>query len=183
LSKSKLLFVISLMFSIHFYGCDREGVKPTIGKAEIGEIPLQQSWQSTITFSDSGKTRAIVQAGRIRVFESRLETVLDSLVQIDFFDAEEIRTTKLNSHWGKVDDKSRDLYAYENVVVKNVDGVTLTTEKLMWRNIDRKITTDEFVTIVTPTEKIEGYGFESDQGLKNYTIFKITYITQASTLQ
>jgi len=37
--------------------------------------------------------------------------------------------------------------------------------------------TDKFVKIVSSKEIIEGYGFESDQNLRNYTIFNITYVT------
>ena len=41
----------------------------------------------------------------------------------------------------------------------------------------KKIVTDKFVKIITNDEIIEGYGFESDQDLQNYTIFNITYTT------
>ena len=33
------------------------------------------------------------------------------------------------------------------------------------------------IFMINKDEVIEGYGFESDQNLKNYTIFDITYIT------
>jgi len=50
---------------------------------------------------------------------------------------------------------------------------------LKWRDKDRKIVSDKFVTIDSPDEHIEGYGFESDQHLRNYVIYNITYITNA----
>ncbi len=53
----------------------------------------------------------------------------------------------------------------------------------MWRYSDRKIITDNFVTITTPTEVIKGFGFESDQHLENYTIFNITYVMLIDTVQ
>ncbi len=83
---------------------------------------------------------------------------------------------------GRVDDLNKDIYIYENVVVKNDSGMVLTTEKLMWRNADKKIWTDEFVKIKTKTEDIEGYGFESDQSLRNYTIYKVTLKTEGNGL-
>jgi hypothetical protein len=64
------------------------------------------------------------------------------------------------------------------VVAVNDSGVVLTSEEIIWRNKDKKITTDKFVTIESPDEIIQGYGFESDQQLKNYVIYNITYITR-----
>ena len=46
-----------------------------------------------------------------------------------------------------------------------------------------KIISDKFVTVISPTEKIQGYGFESDQSLKNYVIYNITYVTRPDTTQ
>jgi hypothetical protein len=51
----------------------------------------------------------------------------------------------------------------------------------MWKNKERKIVTNKFVTIISPKEKMQGYGLESDQGLRNYTIYNITYVTRLDT--
>ncbi len=51
-----------------------------------------------------------------------------------------------------------------------------------WRNSDKKIVSDKFVTITSPKEKIEGYGFESDQHLQNYVVYNITYITSRDSI-
>jgi len=50
----------------------------------------------------------------------------------------------------------------------------LRTERLFWTNATRKVHTDAFVDIVSATEHIMGQGMQSDQGLKNYEIFKVT---------
>lgn len=52
---------------------------------------------------------------------------------------------------------------------------------MMWRNKDRKIVSDKFVTVISPNETIQGYGFESDQSLQNYVIYNITYVTRSDT--
>jgi LPS export ABC transporter protein LptC len=67
------------------------------------------------------------------------------------------------------------MYAIDNVVAENDSGTVLKTNELMWRNSDQKIITDKFVTITSPKEVIQGYGLESDQQLKNYKIFNVTY--------
>jgi hypothetical protein len=50
----------------------------------------------------------------------------------------------------------------------------LKTEELKWVNSKRKIVTDKYVEITSPTEEIRGYGLESDQSLKDYVIFRVS---------
>lgn len=61
------------------------------------EMPSQESWNSKITFSDSGKIKAVLIAGQIRVFEQSKETLLDSNVTVYFYDKFENQTTTLTS--------------------------------------------------------------------------------------
>lgn len=164
-------------------GCQSEKVKPVVDTS-LGEevLPAQESWNSTIFFTDSGKTKAVLDAGHLRVFSEKQETLLDSNIKVDFYDEEEFKTTTLTAKKGRVDDAAKNLWAIDSVVAVNDSGVTITTDELMWRNKDRKIVSDKFVTIITPKERIEGYGFESDQSLTNYVIYDITYVTRRDSL-
>jgi hypothetical protein len=45
------------------------------------------------------------------------------------------------------------------------------TDYIFWENRNRKVRGDRFVTITSPSERLQGYGFEADQDLKNYTVF------------
>lgn len=178
----KYLLLIIGLFVIT--GCQSEKVKPKVDPyLKVEELPDQESHHSQIFFSDSGKTTAVLTAGRIRVYYNQQLTLLDSNIRIDFFNPEQIVTTVLTSEKGRVDDMTKDLFAINNVIAENDSGVVLKTDELMWRNSDSKIITDKFVTITSPSEKIEGYGFESDQHLNNYTIFNITYVTRLDTVQ
>lgn len=170
-----------LFFLFILIGCEEEKVKPNINtNFSTEELPDQESWNSTIVFTDSGKTKAIMEAGHLRVYSSLQETLIDSGIKVDFFNELGIKSTTLTSVKGKVDDRTRDIYAIQNVVAKNDSGVVLKTEELIWRNNDQKIATDLPITITTPTEEIHGVGFESDQHLRNYIIYKITYVTTLS---
>jgi len=178
----KYLLLLSLPFL--FFFCATQKVKPKINSnINVAELPAQESWNTTITFTDSGKVQAVMKVGHLRMFTKRQETIIDGYQHVDFYNPMEIKTTTLTSLSGKVNDATKDLYAFEQVVAKNDSGTQLETELLMWRNKDQKIVTDKFVTITTPTEKIQGYGFESDQHLQNYKIFKPIYITTSDTLR
>ena len=175
-----LLLVI--IFSL-FFSCTKEKVEPTVNtKITSLEIPDQESWNSPVFFSDSGKTRAILYAGNLKVFSRTKETLLDSNIKIDFYNNDELKTTTLTSKRGRVDERTNDLYAMDSVIAKNDSGVVIRTDEMMWRNKDQKIVSEKFVTIDTPTEKIEGYGFESDQNLSNYVIYNITYVTNLDSI-
>jgi LPS export ABC transporter protein LptC len=168
-----------LFFSFLVFGCDEEKIKPTIDQSFQGDrLPAQESWNSTVFFTDSGRTKAILYAGYLQVFDDTKETLLDEGIKVDFYNEREIKSTTLTSKRGRVDETTNNLFAIDSVVAVNDSGVVLKSEEIVWRNKDRKITTDKFVVIESPDEIIQGYGFESDQQLKNYVIYNITYITR-----
>ncbi|MDP2364860.1 MAG: LPS export ABC transporter periplasmic protein LptC [Ignavibacteria bacterium] len=163
---------------ILFPYCSSKRVKPSIDANLITEeLPSQESWNSVITFTDSGKTKAILWAGHLQKYDDKRETFLDQNIKVDFYDQLEVHTSTLTSKKGRVEESTNNLYAIDSVVVFS-DSVTIKTDEMMWRNRDRKIVSDKFVTVISPQEIIQGYGFESDQNLKNYVIYNITYVTR-----
>lgn len=176
----KFIVFIFLSFLL-LLSCSSKRVKPLIDKSiKTEQLPSQESWNSTITFSDSGKIKAILWAGHLTKFDEKRETLMDDNIKVDFFDQQQVKTTTLTAKKGRVDEITNNLFAIDSVVVFN-DSVTIKTQEMMWRNKDRKIISDKFVTVLSPKEKIEGYGFESDQSLKNYVIYNITYVTRIDT--
>ncbi len=170
------VLIFSILFLFPF--CSSKRVKPSVdGKLSVEELPSQESWNSIITFSDSGKISAILYAGHLRKYDDKKETFLDQNIKVDFYDQNEVQTTTLTSIRGRVDETTNNLYAMDSVVVSS-DSVTIKTDEMMWRNKDRKIVSDKFVTVISPQEEIQGYGFESDQNLNNYVIYNITYVTR-----
>lgn len=62
------------------------------------------------------------------------------------------------------------------IVVAESKGRRLETQLLEWDNLRQKIYSTEYVTITTPTEIINGYGFESDPNLNEYKINRVSGI-------
>ena len=154
-------------------GCE-EKVKPSVAVVPQAALPSQESWRSTVTFSDSARIKAILWAGHIAVYSAEQFTLLSDSVHVDFYNEQEQHTSLLTARRGKVNDRTEDFDAYDNVVVISDSGTILHTDSLFWTNADRRIRTDAFVDIVSPREHIMGHGMVSDQGLKNYRIFKVT---------
>ena len=175
----KIFLPIILLLSL--ISCTGKDVKPKVDSSFIvEELPAQESWNSTVFFTDSGKTVAILYSGHLQLYNTRKETILEDGVKVEFFNSLEMRTTTLTSKRGRVDERTNDLYAIDSVVAVNDSGIVVRTDELKWRNRDQKIVSEKFVTIESPDEHIEGYGFESDQHLRNYVIYNITYITRAN---
>ncbi len=175
----KYIFVLFIFLTVA--GCSGEKVKPVVNSTlQVAKLPEYEGWDETVFFSDSGRTKAILYYNHLRKYDQPPETLLDT-IKVRFFNDRGTQTSVLTALKGRVNDLTDDLYAIDSVVAVSDSGVTLRTQELMWRNKDRKIVSDKFVTIISPKEKIQGYGFESDQSLSNYVINNITYVTRLDT--
>ena len=163
--------VIPIILILLFVACGEETKKADTSYNESKRIPVQESWNSTFKITENAQIKALVFSRVTRKFTDKRETLMDTL-KINFFDDLGVKTTTLTSLFGKIDDQTKNMFAKDSVVAFNQDGVKLETEELHWNNRTKKITTEKFVTITTKDEIIQGYGFESDQNLKNYEIFE-----------
>ena len=168
---NRLSLVCALLLGMN--GC-AEKVQPSIRPVATAELPTQESWRSTVVFSDSGQRSAILWAGHIAAYAQQRITLLGDSVHVDFFNENGRHSSLLTARRGKVNDVTHDLEVYENVVVVSDSGTTLKSERLFWNNTTRKIYTDAFVDIQSPRGHIMGHGMESDQGLKQYKIMRVT---------
>jgi len=171
--RSSVWIIVSLTVAFAFTSCE-EKVKPPVSTAFAGDIPTQESWNATITFTDSGRLSGILRAGHIAEFAEKRVTRLDSNLTVDFFDENQHHTSVLTARRGIVNDVTHDFEAHDNVVVVSDSGSILRTQELYWDNAARKIHTPAYVDLASPTEQIQGQGFESDETLKHYIFFKVT---------
>lgn len=171
----RLLFLIILGgVAAYLAACSNDKVEPPkIDITSADSIPSQESFNTTVTFSDSGRVKAILVAGRIRVFTKFNYTLVDSNAKVDFY-KDGVYSSTLTGRRGKIYDGTKDVEVYDDVKLVSQDGSVLTTNKLLWVNKTQRIKSDEFVRITTKTDDIQGYGFEADQNLKNYVIYKVS---------
>lgn len=155
-------------------GCNRTSAPVPSGSTAWRGMPDQESWNSTVTFSDSGRVSAILTAAHISRYDARRETMLDSGLVVDFYTKKVEHGSRLTARQGRVNDATKDLEAFGNVVFRSDSGTVVTTDYLFWDNARKKVRSDKFVRVVSPKEQLEGYGFEADQNLKNYVIFRVS---------
>jgi LPS export ABC transporter protein LptC len=107
------------------------------------------------------------------------QTQMSQGVKVRFFSREGKQTSVLTSDEGSVDEATNNLEARKNVIVISSDASKMKTDQLFWDNQRQLIYTPAFVQITTLKEKMQGHGFESDQSLKHYRVFRVTGQTQA----
>jgi LPS export ABC transporter protein LptC len=168
------LSVVLVAVALACLGCE-EKIKPSVLPGiDSQSLPQQESWNSKIVLSDSGRITAIIYATYVRVFQSPAETHLLDGIKVQFYDEKGNVSSVLTAQSGKVDENTKNLEAVGNVVVVSSDSTTLRTEKLSWDNKRQVVHTTEFIHINSPKERLQGYGFESDQHLQRYRIFKVS---------
>jgi LPS export ABC transporter protein LptC len=178
-----LLLLVSLTF---LASCANDAkVQPAVVPTVIPEEePSQTSFDTKIRFTNEGLSRAILGAGRIRVYDKRRQTVLDSSVQVDFFDREGKHSSVLTAGWANINDQTKFMVAYDSVKIVSDSGTTVYTDSLTWNNETQRINSPANVKIVEKSGRVTtGRGFESDQSLTNYKILKTMIVAPGSTLQ
>jgi len=82
--------------------------------------------------------------------------------------------TSLTAKYAIRYEREQKMEARNDVVVVNIKGEKLNTEKLIWDGIRRKIYTDAFVKITTDDQILMGNGLESDETFSEYEIKNLT---------
>lgn len=169
----KSIFIILLIL----ISCtnDKKEVRTLFSIDDVKDSPDQISYDFSVYFMDSSLVKAYLKADRARIYEKQKLTKLDSNVLVDFYSKENgKKVSNLVADSVTINDATKDMTAMGNVVVvSDSNKTTIRTSLLKWRNDTRKLTSDRYVKIVSPEQEIEGIGFESDETLKNYTIYKV----------
>lgn len=169
------LFLFSLLFIISCQKNEETKHGSQIQK-HLLEMPDQTAKNIQVDFIDTFFLKARLWAKTAQVYYSRKETILKESVRVEFYS----KTSKnvisiLTADSAKIDDATKDMFAFGRVVVVSDSPKTLLkTTQLQWKNQAQKLYSSEFIEIIRPEEEIRGYGFESDINLSNYKIFNVS---------
>lgn len=164
----------SFFLALFGIGCenDIEKVKLVTGK---DQMPIESAQGLDVIYSDSAVVKVKLKAKTMRRYGGEDPfTEMPEGIRVEFFDRDMQSKTTLTASKAIKKDKSQTMEASGNVEVINAKGEKLNTEHLVWNEITRKISSNEFVKISTNDKIIFGNGFESNQDFSNYRIFKIT---------
>jgi LPS export ABC transporter protein LptC len=144
------------------------------GKVAMGrENLVQESWVVKVILTESGIHRGIVQAAHEAEYKTKKgsEHHLDGGIRVTLFDVHGYATTTITAQKAVIHD-NHDIEAVGSVVMTSNEGAVIKTEYVKRSAADSMIRSDRPVTITRQKEIIRGEGFESDQALKKYRIFR-----------
>lgn len=166
------LFIVLMLL----VGCTQREQGTKVSNDPFVNAPAQMATNVTVTFSDSNTVKARLYASVGRVFEAELKTTMSGPVTVDFFDRDNHQpVARLTSDSCVIDDRTKNMTAIGHVrIVSLRRDLTLTTDELSWVEATRRIRTEREVLIETPAEKINGVGFESNQDLTSYRLWRVS---------
>ena len=161
------LFIFAI---IALYGC---------GKSEVKELleytgPLREFEMVESYHSEGDKVKTKMLADLVYEFKNGDREFPKGLYLEFYNEFGRLEATLKANHafYFKTEDKWR---ARGKVEVKNIEkNEQLTTEELFWKQADKKIFTDKFVTIREQGDVIYGVGLDAKDDLSEYTILKPT---------
>ncbi len=167
--KKPLFLVTAVLLALAGCGEVEEGSAPS---GSHKSLPEQESWDSEIILSESGRTTAIVKAKHLKRFQQTVE--IDEGLKVDFFDKDGSHSSVLTAEKGIIDQRTNNLKAIGNVVLISDEGVQLRTEQLRWDNRRGKVLAEGEVTVSTEQMTETGTGFEAYPDLKRWSMRHVT---------
>ncbi len=166
--------LIALLISLAAISCKND-------PGEVNAVTKKDSFALLTTlnvdmmYSDSARLKIHMTAPLVEDFGGyNPKTIFSKGVFVEFYDDSNRVNSSLKADYAERRDKEQIMVAKKDVVVVNIKGEQLNTEKLTWDGKRRKIYTDAFVKITTADQVIMGNGLESDETFTEYEIKDIT---------
>lgn len=135
--------------------------------------PIESSYDIKMIYTDSGKVRLILKSPLINYYVSDREyTEMPKGINVEFLDSVGNVSSMLSADYTISYDQSGIIEAKHNVVVMNLAGEKLYTERLIWDQNKHIIFTENRVMVVTPDKTLFGDGLTSDEKFNNWEILK-----------
>ncbi len=174
---SFLFFVITLSVVECFFSCKNSNKEIDSIMQKQTVFPSEQGQVVEILYTDSGLVRIRITAPVMNHYTYKVPEPYTEMPKgffVEFFnDSGKVKTT-MKADYGIRYEKSKRTEAKKNVVVINVNGEVLNTDKLNWDEATRKIYTDAFVKITTKREVLRGTGMEANEDFSEYEIRNIS---------
>lgn len=135
--------------------------------------PVQESWNTSFFLTNAAIRKGTLHAGHAAEYSNNGKNTiyLDQGVHVILYNDAGKPPTILDAREAVIHD-NKDIEASGNVVVTSGKGTVIRTAYLKRTDEDKMIRSNRHVTIAGPDGTVQGYGFESDQALKRYRIFR-----------
>lgn len=157
----------------------KEEVKRYVANAD--NAPTMSTRDVSTLISDSGYTRYHMEAPLWQMYEDVEEPywLFPEGIELEQYDLQMKPESTVVCDSATYFSRKRLWRLDGNVVMVSTATDSFLTQQLFWDQNSRKIYSDSFIHIVRTDRTIEGYGFESDQSMRYYTVRRPTAILPA----
>lgn len=126
----------------------------------------------TILYSDNGHVKMKLYAKEFVKNDVAKPpyTEMRKGLKVEFFDDSMKVESTLNARYARYYEKQNNILIRDSIVVVNKKGEKLNTEELVWNQSAKKLFTEKFVKITTPTQVMYGDGLEANEDFTWYRI-------------
>ena len=169
------LIGVTVMLFMICPSCKKEKTDTIANFADRKAVPAMYVDSVTTLISDSGRIRYKVIAQTWKVFDQADEPYWyfpEGVYFERFNDSLEVESIVRGDTARYFTEQ--ELWELKNdVLVKNLSGEQFETNLLYWSQQKHKVYSDSFIRIQQADQILTGYGFESNESLSKYKIFKI----------
>ena len=174
----RILTLAAVVLSLALASCKDEVKNVVDHPTDPEKVPTMTTRDVQTVVSDSGQTRYRINAKVWLMFE---ESKRPHWIFPDGVVAEELNenfSTKSSIICDSAyyDELSKVWSLVGNVRVNNSQGDKILTDNMIWDQNKHKLFSEAFIHIEKAGRVIEGYGYESDEGLNNYTLRNVEAI-------
>ncbi len=166
-SRAFLAACAVLFLALCAHGCGRDSDSRPAGAAV--ETPDQEVGDFSLTESVQGTRKWTLWAEWAAIYNEKAQVQARN-VRIDFFEETGDKFSELKADSGTIYQRTNDMEAAGNVVVRTEEGITLETQSLKWLNASQKILSEDFVKITQGRDVLTGVGLVSDASLNEFEI-------------
>jgi LPS export ABC transporter protein LptC len=172
--RSSIAAVIALLIIACTTSCKNDPAQVnSITKKDT--VPLLTTQDVDMLVSDSALLKIHLKAPLAEEFAGEEQkTIFRQGVFVEFYDDSGKVNSSMQSQYAERRPREQLTIAKQKVVVVNIKGEKLETEKLTWDERSRQIYTDAFVKITTGNQVIMGDGLEADAAFTEYKLKNIT---------
>lgn len=172
---SSITIVLMTVVMLFLYAACTSSEKDLVAINYDPETIPSMNTDSVITLiSDSGITRYKLEADNWQVFDKAKEPYwyfpegiylerFDSLFQVE-------AKILADSAWNYTDKRLWRLKG--NVDIRNMEGEMFLSDELFWDQKEERVYSDKYIEIKRGETELKGYGFESNQEMTDYRIFR-----------
>lgn len=167
------------LLGIGVLGCENDLAEVEALQERL-DVKVERVEGVEILYSDSAQVKVRITGpvmlnnlDRTEPFQEFVDGVL-----VEFFGQEGIVTSTMVAKYAIRYDRIGEVIVRDSVVWESVEGQTLETEELIWREKDEEVFTRKFAKITTRREIIYGHGFRANQDFSNAKIQQVEGIIE-----